>query len=147
MRNAIKLIRWRTSEHGVWLGVTVDRNQAVLVDAVLPTVITVDGGKRYCRELGIGAAEWADHVLDGAIAPVDIAADPRIAPLELSELWAAGVTHELGRDAREAETTSAPNFYRKVYGSNRPEVFFKAPGPLSVFAGTRHGMCLNPRSR
>jgi 2-dehydro-3-deoxy-D-arabinonate dehydratase len=43
------------------------------------------------------------------------------------EVWAAGVTYFRSREAREAET-EVKDIYDKVYGSERPELFFKALG-------------------
>ena len=44
------------------------------------------------------------------------------------EVWAAGVTYYRSRDARMEESKSAGggNFYDRVYGAERPELFFKA---------------------
>lgn len=41
------------------------------------------------------------------------------------EVWAAGVTYERSREAREIETQSK-SIYDKIYEAERPEVFFKA---------------------
>jgi 2-dehydro-3-deoxy-D-arabinonate dehydratase len=53
---------------------------------------------------------------------------PLLAPLDDdTEVWAAGVTYEVSREARMAESTEA-TIYAKVYGATRPELFFKAVG-------------------
>lgn len=44
-----------------------------------------------------------------------------------TEVWAAGVTYQVSREAREAESQEA-DVYRKVYDAQRPEIFFKANG-------------------
>ena len=46
-------------------------------------------------------------------------------PLDLQEVWAAGVTYERSRAARMEETKGAEDFYDKVYTAERPELFFK----------------------
>jgi 2-dehydro-3-deoxy-D-arabinonate dehydratase len=46
-------------------------------------------------------------------------------PLDLQEVWAAGVTYERSRAARMEETEGAEDFYDKVYTAERPELFFK----------------------
>jgi 2-dehydro-3-deoxy-D-arabinonate dehydratase len=51
-----------------------------------------------------------------------------LAPIERQEVWAAGVTYERSRAARREETTM-PDLYDQVYAADRPELFFKSPGP------------------
>lgn len=58
----------------------------------------------------------------------DAAGDPLLPPLEPAhEVWASGVTYERSRDAREAESEEK-DAYERVYGAERPELFFKAAG-------------------
>ena len=59
-----------------------------------------------------------------------------------TEVWAAGVTYERSRTARMAESEQSADIYDRVYGAERPELFFKSaawrvsgPGaPVSVRA-------------
>jgi 2-dehydro-3-deoxy-D-arabinonate dehydratase len=46
-------------------------------------------------------------------------------PIDLQEVWAAGVTYLISRDAREEESDRS-NIYNRVYDASRPELFFKA---------------------
>ncbi len=55
--------------------------------------------------------------LPATLAPVD----------DDTEVWAAGVTYEVSREARMAESTEA-GIYAKVYSAARPELFFKSVG-------------------
>jgi 2-dehydro-3-deoxy-D-arabinonate dehydratase len=56
------------------------------------------------------------------------AEDPLLAPVEpTQEVWASGVTYEMSREARKAESAEA-DVYEKVYDAERPELFFKAVG-------------------
>jgi len=50
------------------------------------------------------------------------------APVMNQEVWAAGVTYYRSRAARmeESSRTGGQDFYDKVYGAERPELFFKA---------------------
>jgi 2-dehydro-3-deoxy-D-arabinonate dehydratase len=50
------------------------------------------------------------------------------APIGQQEVWAAGVTYLRSREARmeESQKSGAADFYDKVYGAERPELFFKA---------------------
>jgi len=51
-----------------------------------------------------------------------------LAPVEAShEVWAAGVTYRISREARMFESKEA-DIYDKVYDAVRPELFFKADG-------------------
>jgi 2-dehydro-3-deoxy-D-arabinonate dehydratase len=64
-----------------------------------------------------------------AFADLDIAPDPArahlLAPITKQEVWAAGVTYLRSREARMEESESGGSFYDKVYGAERPELFFK----------------------
>ncbi len=58
--------------------------------------------------------------------------DPLLPPVEpTQEVWASGVTYEMSREARKAESTEA-DVYEKVYDAERPELFFKAIGRRAV---------------
>ncbi|MDA8205400.1 MAG: fumarylacetoacetate hydrolase family protein [Thermaerobacter sp.] len=128
MAGPIRLIRWKTPQGQVRLGVSAGDDAVVAVDAILPGVCSVQSLRQHCRTQSISVAEWAAEILQGSSPRVDVSPDSWLAPLTLSELWAAGVTYEISRDAREQETTSAQNFYARIYESHRPELFFKAPG-------------------
>jgi 2-dehydro-3-deoxy-D-arabinonate dehydratase len=52
-------------------------------------------------------------------------------PVEAPEVWACGVTYAQSRTAREDETT-VKGIYQKVYGAERPEIFFKGTGRCCV---------------
>ncbi len=49
-----------------------------------------------------------------------------LTPVAAPEVWAAGVTYERSREARNAETKVKDSVYDRVYGAERPELFFKA---------------------
>ncbi len=48
-----------------------------------------------------------------------------LAPIDEQEVWACGVTYLRSRDARMEESTEE-DVYERVYGAERPELFFKA---------------------
>jgi 2-dehydro-3-deoxy-D-arabinonate dehydratase len=63
------------------------------------------------------------------------AEDPLLPPVEpAQEVWASGVTYEMSREARMAESTEA-DVYERVYDAERPELFFKALGHRVVGHG------------
>ena len=51
-----------------------------------------------------------------------------LAPVDEQEVWAAGVTYERSRNARQLEAVDGGDVYARVYGANRPELFMKAAG-------------------
>lgn len=50
---------------------------------------------------------------------------PLAAPIDPPEVWAAGVTYSISREARLEETAGRSDFYAKVYDAERPELFLK----------------------
>jgi 2-dehydro-3-deoxy-D-arabinonate dehydratase len=61
-----------------------------------------------------------------ALAEADAAAAERLlAPIDLQEVWAAGVTYRRSREAREEESQGS-GIYDRVYDADRPELFLKA---------------------
>ena len=48
-----------------------------------------------------------------------------LAPMDVQEVWACGVTYLRSRDAR-MEESSEQDVYERVYNADRPELFFKA---------------------
>jgi 2-dehydro-3-deoxy-D-arabinonate dehydratase len=59
-----------------------------------------------------------------------------LTPIVAPEVWAAGVTYEKSREARNYEVTGgkldATTFYDKVYDAERPEIFFKSTGARTI---------------
>jgi len=53
-------------------------------------------------------------------------------PVDEQEVWAAGVTYERSREARQEESVDGGDIYARVYGAERPELFFKALGSRVV---------------
>ncbi|MDA8291946.1 MAG: fumarylacetoacetate hydrolase family protein [Actinomycetota bacterium] len=50
-----------------------------------------------------------------------------LAPVDgRTEVWAAGVTYEISRDARVEESEQSADVYERVYLAERPELFFKS---------------------
>ena len=104
---------YRTAESGV----------VVDVDGVFRAVdLTVDEVFTAADPIETVAAAF-----ERSTATVD---EPRslLAPIGSQEVWAAGVTYEVSREARMAESEAAgtSDVYAKVYDAVRPEIFFKA---------------------
>ena len=49
-----------------------------------------------------------------------------LAPLDVQEVWACGVTYLRSKVARMGESEGGGDFYDQVYDAERPEIFFKA---------------------
>jgi 2-dehydro-3-deoxy-D-arabinonate dehydratase len=50
----------------------------------------------------------------------------RLAPIDLQEVWASGVTYLRSKAARIEESEQGGDFYAQVYTAERPELFFKS---------------------
>jgi len=68
-------------------------------------------------------------------------------PIDVQDVWAAGVTYERSRAARQEEAKDGGDIYARVYTAARPELFFKARGPWVVgphdAVGIRHDASWN----
>jgi 2-dehydro-3-deoxy-D-arabinonate dehydratase len=82
--------------------------------------------------------------LDTPLGPASALEDGKsglslLAPLDLQEVWAFGVTYEMSREARMRESDQ-PTIYGKVYEAPRPEIFFKATPHRVVGTGEAVGI-------
>lgn len=65
---------------------------------------------------------------------------PLLAPLDAQEVWAAGVTYEISREARQEEADDGGDVYARVYKAERPEIFFKAQAWRVIGPGGKVGI-------
>ncbi|MFC4948298.1 fumarylacetoacetate hydrolase family protein [Pseudonocardia sp. GCM10023141] len=81
--------------------------------------------------LGALLALDADAFVERLGAVARTSADPGVTPVapvdDDTEVWAAGVTYEISRQARMEESSEA-SVYEAVYDAARPELFFKSIG-------------------
>jgi 2-dehydro-3-deoxy-D-arabinonate dehydratase len=68
-------------------------------------------------------------------ANVPIAALDLLASVDRQEVWAAGVTYQRSKVAREEESAGAARFYDMVYTAPRPELFLKATPERVIHPG------------
>jgi 2-dehydro-3-deoxy-D-arabinonate dehydratase len=128
----MKLIRYFDPERGAQLG--IDRENRVynisdrfsMMSAWLrSTVGRVDEAIRELDSVTVNTS-----VIDAAA--LEASPDPNtrhyLAPVDEQDVWAAGVTYERSREARQEEATDGGDIYARVYGALRPELFFKAHG-------------------
>jgi 2-dehydro-3-deoxy-D-arabinonate dehydratase len=131
--STISLVRFFIPDLGVRVGTRVD-DLVLDVTGTFPTVSSwlrssagrVDGAMGALRS----AAERATQSYPtGAF---DVAPDPQVrhwlAPVDGQEVWASGVTYQRSREARQEEAGDGGDVYARVYGAERPELFFKANG-------------------
>jgi 2-dehydro-3-deoxy-D-arabinonate dehydratase len=84
-----------------------------------------------------GAPTWAAAAFTNAPA----AELPHwLPPVDQQDVWAAGVTYARSRVARQQEAVDGGDVYARVYGAERPELFFKARAPWVVGSGDRVGI-------
>lgn len=62
------------------------------------------------------------------------------APVELQEVWAAGVTYLRSKTARMEESDFSATAYDRVYAAARPEIFFKSLAEKVVATGEPVGI-------
>ncbi|MEK4660743.1 fumarylacetoacetate hydrolase family protein [Priestia sp. FSL H7-0729] len=115
-----------------WLAAVTDDEQAYrLPQADFMTLID------QARQQGITPVE----LVESAFKPSNKLTDDwtslhLVTPLEAPEVWAAGVTYQRSREARNYEATEgkldAKTFYDKVYDAERPEIFFKSTATRTV---------------
>lgn len=107
-------------------------------------VIDDDGGAHplgcSLAELLAGPGEVRARV-ETAVAgsAVDVAGAGVLPPVDVQEVWAAGVTYRRSRDGRMEEATDASP-YDRVYEAQRPEVFLKATAGRVVTDGDDVGI-------
>ncbi len=83
--------------------------------------------------------EMTQRVLDARREEITLDPDT-VQPLTYhQEVWAAGVTYKRSEEARERESHSS-TIYTRVYGAQRPELFFKALGNEVVGSGRQVGI-------
>lgn len=68
-----------------------------------------------------------------------------LAPTESQEVWAAGVTYLRSKTARMEESDFSATAYDRVYGADRPEIFFKSLGEKTVGPGQEVGIRADAR--
>lgn len=101
------------------------------------------------RSKGVSALELAQQIIQQhdplAVNFNDL---QLVMPIYAQEIWAAGVTYERSREARNYEVgkvAATPNsFYDKVYEADRPEIFLKST-PLRT-VGPGEEMCIRSDS-
>lgn len=107
----MKLFRFLHPDHGPSLGLDSD-GRRVLVDGTVAEFLTAADPLAWLKTM----RTEEDVAESAALLP----------PVDLQEIWAAGVTYERSKVARMEESDGGGDFYDKVYTAERPELFFKS---------------------
>lgn len=102
-------------------------------------------GRRYALDATLAdllALPLADARARYAAAADLVADAPLLAPVDVQEVWAAGVTYQRSREGRREESSPAGHggLYDHVYTADRPEIFFKATAERVVGDGEPVGI-------
>ena len=76
----------------------------------------------------------------GELPETPLAAVTLLSPIEVQEVWAAGVTYLRSKDARMEESDFSATAYDRVYDAPRPELFFKSLPEKVVACGESVGI-------
>jgi len=66
------------------------------------------------------------------LTKIDLKDAKLLVPLEMQEVWAAGVTYSRSKKARETESDFSAVAYDRVYSADRPQIFFKSIADKAV---------------
>jgi 2-dehydro-3-deoxy-D-arabinonate dehydratase len=136
----LRLIRYRRADGAD--GVAVDAG-----DGLVDVTATVGSFSAWLRasagRVPEALAELRDAAATGATATgalLDESALTLLAPVDDQEIWAAGVTYERSRAARQEEAVDGGDVYARVYVAERPELFYKAHAHQVVAPGEAVGI-------
>ena len=117
----LMLVRFADSDGNIGVGLQVDGT----VHDVSSSVPSISAWLKQSA----GQVDSAIAALEQQAGSSPVVASPRLlAPVDEAEVWAAGVTYEISRDARQEESQDGGDVYARVYNAERPEIFFKAQG-------------------
>ena len=129
------MCRYYVPNDGVRLGAIMDAGVHDLTASGNRHFASLNAWIEFVRKIGV--ADAIDQTMSVAVGrPVAYewnglrcSPDPLIphllAPVDMQEVWACGVTYVRSREAREDESNRI-GIYDKVYEADRPEIFFKA---------------------
>ena len=127
----LKLIRFYTPKLGIRLGVQASE----LIYDLSDEINSLDTWFHQSTGYVEGAIQWLQTLVDNQrkgfpfsnfLNSPDETQPHLLPPVESQEVWAAGVTYERSRIARQEEAIDGGDVYARVYSADRPEIFFKA---------------------
>ncbi len=127
----VKICRYLTADNQVRIGLA--KGEDALLD------LTPAGIESITALLESGDA--AQRLSDLSELPETPLADVTLlCPIEVQEVWAAGVTYLRSKDARMEESDFSATAYDRVYDAPRPEIFFKSLPEKVVACGEPVGI-------
>jgi 2-dehydro-3-deoxy-D-arabinonate dehydratase len=133
----LALVRYHLPAVGARIGVMRDETVYDVTDAV--------GSVADWLRSTVGRVQAAIDTLDSLASAATVRTDAGrldqapspdcaywLPPVDNQDIWAAGVTYERSRAARQEEAQDGGDVYARVYTAKRPEIFFKAQGPWVV---------------
>ncbi|MCM3632482.1 MULTISPECIES: fumarylacetoacetate hydrolase family protein [Paenibacillus] len=140
----MNIFRYRDALH-TYLGVVTDKGELYrLPESNLMDLVAA------ARHNGSTTAAYVQSILQQA-TPISSTIDELqlLTPVDAPEVWAAGVTYQRSREARNYEATEGKldslTFYDKVYDADRPELFMKSTAQRTV--GPNEEVCLRTDSK
>lgn len=133
----MKLLRYYDPAHGAQIGVEID---GVIhnISAHYPMISAWLRSSTGRPLEAIAALSWLAQdsevrfSLDVLENPPALDKPHYLPPVDEQDVWAAGVTYERSRAARQEEASDGGDIYARVYAAERPELFFKAHGSRVV---------------
>ncbi|SHE38876.1 2-dehydro-3-deoxy-D-arabinonate dehydratase [Seinonella peptonophila] len=127
----MRIIRFRDRENTVMAAITDDHELYRLEGQDFTDLIIQAENKN------VSIFEWVSEIVQKQ-TPLPSAVEELklLVPVKAPEVWAAGVTYQRSREARNFEATDGKmdvhTFYDKVYAADRPEIFFKSTAARTV---------------
>jgi 2-dehydro-3-deoxy-D-arabinonate dehydratase len=126
------LCRYHDAEKGVCVGVIIDDKVHDITDHIPNVGAWLEMSTGRVNDAIQRLIDLASAANDSfARADLDDETSFRLrwlAPVDTQEVWAAGVTYERSRVARQEEAIDGGDVYARVYDAERPELFLKANG-------------------
>ena len=127
----MRIIRYVNDQHQKQLAAV--SNEHIVFDLPFPDFMSV---VNYAREKNQSVLQIVNDVIETAKNEKQLENLTLTTPIDAPEVWAAGVTYEKSKEARNYEATQgkldSETFYDKVYDAERPEIFFKSTSARTV---------------
>lgn len=131
----LRMCRYYVPNDGVRLGAIIDAGVHDLTASGNRHFASLNAWIEFVRKIGVEDAidqtmrvavgRQVEYEWNGLRCSPDPLTPHLLAPIDMQEVWACGVTYVRSREAREDESNRI-GIYDKVYEADRPEIFFKA---------------------
>ena len=129
----MKICRYVNADNQVHIGLAKDDNTLIdLTSAEVESITSImenEAPKKFLLDLK-----------DEDLPEVPLNDVSLLCPIEMQEVWAAGVTYLRRKDARMEESDFSATAYDRVYDPPRPEIFFKSSPEKVVGCGDKVGI-------